>query len=76
MALIETIVDRLADILESVGMLLDKLSRDIFKRRQNKPAVRSIAAWQRELLERVAVQGICVHACGTLCWGWNASPFF
>ncbi|MCP1245164.1 magnesium transporter CorA family protein [Acetobacter cerevisiae] len=57
MALIETIVDRLADILESVGMLLDKLSKDIFKRRQNMPKVRSVAAWQRELLERVGSSG-------------------
>ncbi|OUJ06587.1 magnesium transporter CorA family protein [Acetobacter malorum] len=56
-ALIETIVDRLADILESVGMLLDKLSKDIFKRRQNMPKVRSVAAWQRELLERVGSSG-------------------
>ena len=56
-ALIETIVDRLADILENVGMLLEKLSQDIFKRRQNKPAVRSMAAWQRELLERVGGSG-------------------
>ena len=66
-ALIETIVDRLADILESVGMLLDKLSRDIFKRRQNKPAVRSIAAWQRELLERVGSSGdLCSRVRDTL----------
>ncbi|GBR27850.1 magnesium transporter CorA family protein [Acetobacter orleanensis] len=66
-ALIETIVDRLADILESVGMLLDKLSRDIFKRRQNAPAVRSIAAWQRELLERVGSSGdLCSRVRDTL----------
>lgn len=56
-ALIETIVDRLADILESFGMLLDKLSLDIFRRRQSKPPVRSIAAWQRDLLERVGGAG-------------------
>ncbi|GAN61106.1 magnesium transport protein CorA [Acetobacter cibinongensis] len=56
-ALIETIVDRLADILENVGLLLDKLSQDIFKRRQNKSPMHSIAAWQRDLLERVGSAG-------------------
>ncbi|MCX2561287.1 magnesium transporter [Acetobacter farinalis] len=56
-ALIETIVDRLADILESFGTLLDKLSLDIFRRKQSKPPVRSIAARQRDLLERVGASG-------------------
>lgn len=56
-ALIETVVDRLADILESVGMLLDKLSQDIFKRRQNQQPRHSIAAWQRDLLQRVGSAG-------------------
>ncbi|MCP1215134.1 magnesium transporter [Acetobacter orientalis] len=56
-ALIETIVDRLADILESVGTLLDKLSQDIFKRRQNQSPLHSIAAWQRDLLQRVGSAG-------------------
>ncbi|WP_174714283.1 magnesium transporter CorA family protein [Acetobacter pasteurianus] len=66
-ALIETIVDRLADILESVGDLLDTLSHDIFRTRPSGSAVRNIASWQRDLLQRVGSSGnLCSRMRDTL----------
>jgi magnesium transporter len=66
-ALIETIVDRLADILESVGNLLDKLSHDIFRRQREQPPLRNVAAWQRDLLQRVGSSGdLCSRMRDTL----------
>lgn len=66
-ALIETIVDRLADILESVGDLLDTLSHDIFRQRPQTRVKRNIASWQRDLLQRVGSSGsLCSRMRDTL----------
>lgn len=56
-ALIETIVDRLADILETMGNLLDALSHDIFRPSQQGPQMRTTASRQRDLLQRVGSAG-------------------
>ncbi|MFT8674900.1 MAG: magnesium transporter CorA family protein [Acetobacter sp.] len=65
--LIETIVDRLADILESVGDLLDTLSHDIFRQRPQTRVKRNIASWQRDLLQRVGSSGsLCSRMRDTL----------
>ncbi|GEN03712.1 hypothetical protein AIN02nite_17370 [Acetobacter indonesiensis] len=66
-ALIETIVDRLADILESVGALLDTLSQDIFRKQRSELPRHNIAAWQRNLLQRVGSSGdLCSRMRDTL----------
>ncbi|WP_246856564.1 magnesium transporter CorA family protein [Acetobacter vaccinii] len=66
-ALIEAIVDRLADILESVGDLLDTLSRDIFRPPSASQPVRSMALRQRDLLQRVGNSGsLCSRMRDTL----------
>ncbi|MCI2077234.1 MAG: magnesium transporter [Acetobacter peroxydans] len=56
-ALVETIVDRLADILEAMGNLLDALSSDIFRPSQQGPQMRTTASRQRDLLQRVGSAG-------------------
>lgn len=56
-ALIETIVDRLADVLEAMGNLLDTLSQDIFRPSQKGPQIRTMASRQRDLLQRVGSAG-------------------
>lgn len=56
-ALIETIVDRLADVLEAMGNLLDTLSHDIFRPSQQGPQIRTMASRQRDLLQRVGSAG-------------------
>ncbi|KAA8400987.1 CorA family divalent cation transporter, partial [Acetobacter sp. DmW_125124] len=58
---------RLADILESVGDLLDTLSHDIFRTRPSGQAMRNIASWQRDLLQRVGSSGnLCSRMRDTL----------
>ncbi|GBR05157.1 magnesium transporter CorA family protein [Acetobacter oeni] len=49
--LLEAIVDRLADVLEHVGLALNQLSRDVFA--GYSPQAGRIAAWQRAILRRV-----------------------
>lgn len=66
-ALIEAIVDRLADILESMGNLLDTLSHDTFRARTQQPPIRNVAVWQRNLLQRVGEAGnLCSRMRDTL----------
>lgn len=66
-ALIEAIVDRLADILESMGNLLDALSHDIFRARTQQTPIRNVAVWQRNLLQRVGEAGnLCSRMRDTL----------
>ncbi|MFT8897860.1 MAG: magnesium transporter CorA family protein [Acetobacter sp.] len=50
--ILECIVDRLADVLEHVGLNLNQLSRDVFAGYDPKGTTR-LASWQRTILRRV-----------------------
>ncbi|NHN88468.1 magnesium transporter CorA family protein [Acetobacter conturbans] len=50
--ILECIVDRLADVLEHVGLNLNQLSRDVFSGYDPKSGTQ-LAAWQRAILRRV-----------------------
>uniref|UniRef100_A0A6P4FFT8 Magnesium transport protein CorA-like n=1 Tax=Drosophila rhopaloa TaxID=1041015 RepID=A0A6P4FFT8_DRORH len=50
--ILECIVDRLADVLEHVGLNLNQLSRDVFAGYNPKGSTR-LASWQRTILRRV-----------------------
>lgn len=54
MALLEAVVDRLADILERAGGEIDAISRDVFRKRDNKPTA---APEFRAVLENIGRKG-------------------